>query len=93
MSVQHYLFGYDKDGAALRVEFPIKPDQLDAVKHLLVPCADDPDWLDPYPLDATQVVKIGGIIGSPVDAGQYDWFLQAFAAETAPAGAVKRSAA
>jgi hypothetical protein len=79
MNVQHHLFGYDKEGHTLRVELPIGRDQLDAVRCLIEPREDDPDILDPYPLDANQVEKVSEAIGRNLDASTFDWFIQAFA--------------
>jgi hypothetical protein len=46
---------------------------------LIEPREDDPDILDPYPLDANQVEKVSEAIGRNLDASTFDWFIQAFA--------------
>jgi hypothetical protein len=78
MSVRHYLLGFDKDGPQLRVEFPIRLDQVEAVKRAIVLYPDDPDAVDPYELAPAQAERIGAIIGRKISGDAYAFFLQAF---------------
>jgi hypothetical protein len=91
MRVQHYLFGYDKEGAALRVELPIRPDLLDDVKRLVGAGEDDPDMLDPYPLTAMEAEAVARTIGATLERLAHEWFIQAFAVEDAASPTVERS--
>lgn len=78
MIIQHFLIGYDKVDDRIKVEFPIRREQLEAVKRQIKLYSDDPDALDPYPLEPPVAKRIGDIIDRKINGDAYAFYLQAY---------------
>jgi hypothetical protein len=77
MTLAHHLRGYDRHTELLGVEYDIAEPLLALVKELVTAPSDDPDLIQPYPLDRTQVARLAEQIDEVVDPTAFDYFVEA----------------
>jgi hypothetical protein len=77
MTLVHHLRGYDKHTELLCVEYDIAEPLLSLIRELVTAPPDDPDLIQPYPLDQTQVVRLAERMGNVADPLAFDYFVEA----------------
>jgi hypothetical protein len=77
MSLRRHLRGYDKWSEALRSQYDVPKELLPIARQLIGETPDDPDLLDPHPLDPDQVRALARRLGMQIDPQQYDYYLEA----------------
>ena len=84
MTVWHYVLGYEEDGESLAFKQPIRESIIIDLRAVVNPHDDDPDLLDVYQLNATQITRIEAMIGEQISTAGRSFFLQAFSAPINP---------
>jgi hypothetical protein len=75
----HRLTGYDRATELLTVEHEVPIQHFPRVRKIARVGADDPDAIGSYPLDRVQAQLIARVLGTKVDPGSCDFFLEPFA--------------
>jgi hypothetical protein len=77
MTLAHHLRGYGRHTELRGVEYDIAEPLLPLVNELVTARSDDPDLLQPYPLDRTQVARLAEQTGEAVDPTAFDYCVEA----------------
>jgi len=80
MQVVHRLVGYDRDTDRAAIQFDVPDELLSEAKRIARVPDDDPDAAWSYPLANDQAGALAVLIGARLDAGNAEFFLEAFAA-------------
>ena len=77
MSVRYEVTGYDRKTDRLVTFHNVPERRVASVKNIAgVPSSDD--GLGSYPLNYDQVVAIARVLETPIEAGNLDFFLEAY---------------
>ena len=79
MQVVHRLVGYDLDTDRMKIQVNVPHELLAAAKRIAVVGEDDPEAAWSYPLSATQARQLADLIGTKLESGRTEFFLEAFA--------------
>ena len=77
MTVVYKLVGYDRKTERATVKIDIPPKHVNFAKEVARIAAEDDSMAD-YPLDRDQARDIAGVLGKPIDADSYDYFLEPY---------------
>jgi hypothetical protein len=78
MSLKRWIRGYDVHTEVLRGQWEIPSNEMHWVQRIVnSQNADDPDFLDSYPLTRAQARAFGYKFNLPLDATAFDYFLEA----------------
>ena len=79
MRVIHRLVGYDRRTDRPKARFEISDGLLPQAKKIAQERKDDPDAVWSYPLSDARARRLASLIGAELDAGDAEFFLEAFA--------------
>jgi len=77
MNIVYKLVGYDRKTERQAVKIDIPPKGIGCARGIAGIAPDDESMVD-CPLDKNQARDIAGVIGKPIDAEKYDYFLEPY---------------
>jgi len=78
-AISHRLVGYDPASGRVAAEYEIPESGLDYAKRVAGIGADDPEAVLCYKLTDAQTRAIAGAIGTRVDSGALNFYMEGFA--------------
>jgi hypothetical protein len=70
------LRGFDRRTEFVACETDIPGEMLEAVRGIVPPKEDDPDFVDPVEITPDQAERLAAILGATVDTSRFDYFVE-----------------
>lgn len=76
MSLMRWIRGYDRHSEVLRGQWEISSFDWPLIRRFVTGNPDDPDLLDSYPLQRSQMRVLVTRLNLPIDATEYDYYVE-----------------
>jgi len=76
VTVRYHLRGYDLRTEFLGTDNDIAPKMLPAVCAILPASADDPDFDNPLEINAAEAIRLGELLGVPIDLDRFVYYVE-----------------